>query len=144
MVPNVTIVADSIMVNGNIVALTLSWGEPFNNLDPIVNYIISCSSVRCLLNFTVKTTDNATRNYTITDLSPKTHYEFSVAAVNSVGKGKTGVVMITTPGRITLHIVSYVAPVDITTCVCRYTVRTYLIPCSYIRTYVRLTLNLLL
>ena len=101
-VPNVTIITNSTMINGNNVTLTLSWREPFNNLDPIVKYIISCSSVRCPPNFTAETTDNATRNYTITDLSPNTNYTFSVAAVTSVGKGKTGVVMITTPGGITL------------------------------------------
>ena len=102
MVPNVTTVANSTMVNGSNVTLMLSWGEPFNNLDPIVNYIISCSSVRCPQYFAAKTTDNATRTYIITALSPNTYYTFSVAAVNSVGKGKTGIVMITTPGEVIL------------------------------------------
>ena len=102
MVPNVTIVANSTMVNGTIVTLTLSWGEPFNNLDPIMKYVISCSSVRCPPYFTVETTDNATRNYSVINLSPNTYYKFSVAAVNSVGGGRTGVVMIITPGEITL------------------------------------------
>ena len=102
VVPNVTIITNSTMINGNSVTLTLSWREPFNNLDPIVNYIISCSSVWCPLYFTAETSDNATRNYTITDLAPNTNYTFSVAAVNSVGTGKTGVAMIITPGRITL------------------------------------------
>ena len=119
MVPNVTIVANSTVVNGNIVTLTLSWGEPFNNLDPIVKYIISCSSVRCPPYFTAETTDNATRSYTITDLSPNTYYRFSVAAVNSVGKGRTGVVMVTTPGEIALYtykqLRTYVATVFIHT-----------------------------
>ena len=127
MVPNVTIVANSTMVNGTIVTLTLSWREPFNNRDPIVKYIISCSSVRCPSYFTVEITDNATRNYIITDLSPNTYYRFSVAAVNSVGKGSTSVVMITTPGEITLYTVrirsylcSYSRHTYITSCVCTY------------------------
>ena len=101
VVPNVTIITNSTLVNGNNVTITLSWGEPFNNLDPIVNYSVSCSRLRCPY-FTAETADNATRNYTITNLSPNTNYTFSVAAVNSVGKGKTGVVMIITPGEITL------------------------------------------
>ena len=99
MVPNVT-VDDSITINGNIVTrLRLSWGEPFNNLDPIVNYTVSCSSDGwCPPNFT--TTDNTTRSYTITNLTPMTTYTFSVVATNSIGSGEAGVVMITTPGNV--------------------------------------------
>ena len=86
--------------NRNNVTLTLSWGEPFNNLDPIVNYTVSCSGdVTCPPNFT--TTDNTTRSYTITNLTPMTNYTFSVVATNSIGSGEAGVVMITTPGKIT-------------------------------------------
>ena len=86
-----------IRINGNSISLTLSWREPFNNLDPIVNYIVSCSDdVTCPPNFT--TTDNTTRSYTITNLTPMTNYTFSVVATNSIGSGKAGVVMITTPG----------------------------------------------
>ena len=96
MVPSVTIVDITININGNSVTLTLSWGEPFNNLDPIVNYTVSCSGdVTCPPNFT--TTDNTTRSYTITNLTPMTNYTFSVMATNSIGSGEAGVVMITTP-----------------------------------------------
>ena len=50
MVPDVMAVEN---INGNNV--TLSWGEPFNNLDPIVNYIVSCSGdVTCPPNFATK------------------------------------------------------------------------------------------
>ena len=78
------------------VPYTLSWEEPFNNLDPIVNYTVSCSGdVTCPPNFT--TTDNITRSYTITNLTPVTNYTFSVIATNSIGSGRAGVVMITTP-----------------------------------------------
>ena len=90
---------DSININGNNVALTLSWGEPFNNFDPIVNYTVSCSGgVTCPPNFT--TTDNTTRSYIITNLqlTPMTNYTFSVVATNSIGSGEAGVVMITTQG----------------------------------------------
>ena len=65
-----------------------------------MNYTVSCFSVRCPQNFT--TTDNNT-SYTISNLSPNTHYTFSVVATNSFGSGEAGVVMITTPGRVTLH-----------------------------------------
>ena len=96
MVPGVTIPNNTININGNIITLTLSWGEPFNNLDPIVNYTVSCSgNVTCPPNFT--TTDNTTRSYTITNLTTMTTYTFSVIATNSIGSGKAGVVMITTP-----------------------------------------------
>ena len=76
MVPDVTVDNSTININRINVTLTLSWGEPFNNFDPIVNYTVSCSGdVTCPPNFT--TTDN-TRSYTITNLIPKTHYTFSV------------------------------------------------------------------
>ena len=97
MVPSVTVNENTIVVNGNIVTLTLSWGEPFNNLDPIMNYTVSCSTdITCPPNFT--TTDNTTRSYTITNLTAMTDYTFSVVATNSIGSGEAGVVMTTTPG----------------------------------------------
>ena len=86
-------------INGNNLTLTLSWGEPFNNLDPIVNYTVSCSGdVTCPPNFT--TTDNTTRSYTITNLTPMTNYTFSVVATNSIGSGEAGVVLIITQGKV--------------------------------------------
>ena len=96
MVPGVTVNGSTVNVNGNNVTLTLSWGEPFNNLDPIVNYIVSYSGdVTCPPNFI--TTNNTTRSYAISNLTPMTNYAFSVVATNSVGSGEAGVVMITTP-----------------------------------------------
>ena len=81
------------------ITLTLSWVEPFNNLDPIVNYTVSCSGdATCPPTF--NTTDNATRSYTITNLTTMTNYTFSVVATNSIGSGEAGVVMITTPGEV--------------------------------------------
>ena len=100
MVPNITVVANSLMIDGNNVTFTLSWGEPFNNLDPIVSYTVSCSGVRCPPNF--RTTDNTTRSYTITNLTTLTNYTFSVVAVNSVGRGEAGKLMVTTPGEVTV------------------------------------------
>ena len=77
------------------IRLTLSWGTPFNNFDPIVNYTVSCSGdVTCPPNFT--TTE---RSYTITNLTLMTNYIFSVVATNSIGSGEAGVMMITTPGK---------------------------------------------
>ena len=104
MVPDVMVNDSSMTINEeNIVTLTLSWGEPFNNLDPIVNYTVSCSGdVTCPPNFT--TTDNTTRSYTITNLTTMTTYTFSVVAANSIGSGEAGVVMFTTPpGEVTIH-----------------------------------------
>ena len=96
MVPGVTVDNNTIDVNGNSVTLTLSWGEPFNYLDPIVSYTVSCSGDdTCSPSFT--TTDSTTRSYTITNLTPVTNYTFSVVATNSVGCGEAGVVVITTP-----------------------------------------------
>ena len=75
----------------------MSWEEPFNNFDPIVNYTVLCSGdVTCPPNFT--TTDNTTRSYTITNLTTMTTYTFSVVATNSIGSGEAGRGMITTPG----------------------------------------------
>ena len=101
IVPNVTVSNDTININGNDVTLTLSWGEPFNNFDLIVNYTVSCSGdVTCPPNFT--TSDNTTRSYTITNLTTMTTYTFSVVATNSIGSGEAGVVMIATPPRVNL------------------------------------------
>ena len=58
-----------------------------------MNYTVSCSGdVTCPLNFT--TTDNTTRSYTITNLTTITTYTFSVVAINSIGSGEAGVVMV--------------------------------------------------
>ena len=99
MVPNVTVDDNTTRINRSILTLTLSWREPFNNLDPIMNYTVSCSGdVTCPPNFT--TTDNTTRSYTITHLTTMTTYTFSVVATNSIGSGEAGVLDYTTlPGK---------------------------------------------
>ena len=97
-VSTVLIVTDGITINANNVTLTLNWGEPFNNFDPIINYTVSCSGdSTCPPNFT--TTDNSTRYYIVTDLTPMTKYTFAVLATNSLGSGAAGVLNITAPSR---------------------------------------------
>ena len=67
--------------------ITLSWGEPFNNFDPIMNYTVSCSGdVQCPSTFT--TADNTTRSYTVTNLNSAVSYTFTVVASNSLGSGQ--------------------------------------------------------
>ena len=101
MVPDITVDDNTINITGNNVTLTLSWGEPFNNLDPIVSYTVSCSGdVTCPPNFT--TTDNTTRSYTITNLISNGYYVFSVVATNSIGSGEAGVVTIGNPPTTTV------------------------------------------
>ena len=78
------------------VNITLSWGEPFNNFDPIINYTVMCSGDdQCPEDVT--TTDNTTRSYIIANLTSMTTYTFSVVATNSIDSGEAGVLMITTP-----------------------------------------------
>ena len=109
-VPMVT--ASNITFKGDIINLILSWGEPFNNFDPIVNYTVLCSGDNaCPPNFTI--TDDTTRSYIITNLTPMTNYTFSVVATNSIGSGEPGVLIITTPS-------------------CKYAAR-YICTCTYIR-----------
>ena len=94
MVPSVRV--ESIKVGGNIATLTLSWGETFNNYDPIVKYTVSCSGdFTCPPDFS--TSDITTRNYTIFNLIPMTTYTFSVVATNSFGDGEAGLLTYTIP-----------------------------------------------
>ena len=109
MVPGVTVDNSTININGNIVTLTLSWGEPFNNFDPIVNYTVSCSGDdACPPSFT--TTDNTTRSYTITNLTTMTTYTLSVVATNSVGSGEAGTMDCTTPYKVIIATSDSMAP----------------------------------
>ena len=100
MVPNVTFVITN--TNPNYIVIILSWGEPLNNFNPIVNYTVLCSSSsnQCYQN-SYTTRDNSTQSY-IDFLAPMTTYTFSVVATNSIGSGEAGVVMITTPGEVSL------------------------------------------
>ena len=81
------------ITNGNIVNFTLRWGEPFNNFDPIIMYHVSCSGdAPCPQSY--NTTNNHTRNHTFTGFTPNSYYTFSVVAINSIGSGEAGVVMV--------------------------------------------------
>ena len=128
MIPNVTIPDNTINIDRNNVTLTLSWGEPFNNLNPIVNYTVSCSgNDRCPQNFT--TTDNTTRNYTITNLIPMTTYTFSIVATNSIGSGKAGVVQVTTPAGEDIVLLTVINMKGFYT----YRLYTYIYMCTHIK-----------
>ena len=67
--------------------LTLSWGEPFNNFDPILNYTVSCSGdVTCPPDYI--TPDNTTRYHNVYNLNATIAYNFTVVANNSLGSGE--------------------------------------------------------
>lgn len=84
--PNFTGMTNSMTLEGNLFNITLSWGEPFNNFDPIVNYTVICSGdTWCPPPFI--TADNTTRTYNVYNLNRTTTYVFSVFAVNSIGSG---------------------------------------------------------
>jgi len=86
-VPNFMIDSNSVTFNGDAISFTLSWGEPFNNFDPVVNYTVSCSGdAQCPPDFT--TIDNTTRSYNLANLNSMTNYTFIVVATNSLGDGE--------------------------------------------------------
>ena len=79
--------------DGDVVNFILTWGEPFNNYDPIIIYHVSCSGdAPCPQSY--NTTNNHTRSHTFTGFTPNSYYTFSVVAVNSIGSGEDGVVMV--------------------------------------------------
>ena len=93
-VPSFTGVADSTTLEGNTLNITLSWGEPFSNFDPITNYTVTCSGdVTCPPSFI--TTDNSTRSYIIVNLNATTIYSFNVTATNSLGSSEPAIFMTT-------------------------------------------------
>ena len=101
MVPSIAVDVNTVSINEGIVTLKLSWEEPFNNFDPIVNYTVSCSSdAICPASSNFTTTNNTTRSYTVTNLTTKTTYTFSVTATNSIGSGEAGMLNYTTPGKV--------------------------------------------
>ena len=98
-VPDVMVVIDSVTLDGNNVNLTLTWGEPFNNYDPIVSYTVRClGDVTCPPDF--NTTDNTTRNHTITSLISGTNYTFLVTAFNSIDQSVPSSLVISAPSGI--------------------------------------------
>ena len=88
--------ADSTTLEGNTLNITLSWGEPFNNFDPIANYTVTCSGeVACPSSFT--TTDNSTTSYSIINLNATAIYSLNVTATNSLGSAEPAIFMTTIP-----------------------------------------------
>jgi len=67
----------------NLTAVNLRWTQPFDNNSPITGYILSCKECRTLSNVTV---GNVT-NVVINGLTPGVGYQFSILAVNDIGKG---------------------------------------------------------
>ena len=95
MVPGVRVDENTININGNSVTLTLRWEQPFSYFYPIQHYTgaLSCSHhPTCPLTFIT-----TRRSHTITNLILMTTYRFSVVAINAIGSGDAGVVMITIP-----------------------------------------------
>ena len=93
-VPGFTGMADSMTLQGNTLNLTLSWGEPFNNFDPIISYTVTCSGdVQCPEDHTSPA--NAMRSYSVTNLNSMTIYNFTIVATNSLGSGEPAVYMTT-------------------------------------------------
>ena len=96
MVPDVTVNSIFTDFNENNVILTLSWGEPFNNFDPIINYGVICSGdIACPQRFV--RTDSTMRSFSFSHLSLNAQYMFRVVATNSVGSGEAGVVVFYIP-----------------------------------------------
>ena len=106
MVPDVKVNDSTLRIKGNLVNLTLCWGEPFNNLDNILFYKVSCSGDRCPPDDDINGITRRFRN-----LNSNYAYTFSVVAINSVGSGKAGVLNYTTPGNVFVilfvHICTY-------------------------------------
>ena len=83
------------------ISLLLTWDDPFNNFDPIVNYSVSgcvqqgkgptptMSILEQCPSFTILSIlGNTTKSYTMNGLLPSTRYVFMVAAANSLGTGE--------------------------------------------------------
>ena len=86
-------IAYSRILEGNILNITLTWGEPFNNFDPIANYTVTCSGdALCPPDFI--TDDNTTRYYNVIGLNLITNI-FTVVATNSLGSGEPAIFMAT-------------------------------------------------
>ena len=67
----------------SLTAVNLTWGQPFDNNSPIINYIVSCDI--CPTTSTVL--DANVTNLVIDGLTPGVEYKFNVAALNILGAG---------------------------------------------------------
>ena len=81
-VTNVMIDLTTVNIDNNNVSLTLSWDEPFDNFDPIVNYTITinCNDASCPVMFNVTTTSASVSFITDFSVTP-----LSVIATNTIG-----------------------------------------------------------
>jgi len=71
----------------------LSWGEPFNNFDPITNYTVTCSTGDGDASCTgCNIAGNTTRYCVIPKLLQTKSYTFHVKARNNIGIGEPGVI----------------------------------------------------
>ena len=87
---------NNMTLEGNLLNITLSWGEPFNNFVPILSYTVTCSGdTRCPPPFI--TADNTTRTYNVYNLNRTTTYVFSVLAHNSIGSGNPAIFIYAPP-----------------------------------------------
>ena len=72
-------------------SVRLSWEEPFNNFDPITNYIVTCYTGDGAASCSGCDVNATTRYCVISDFSPTKKYAFHVKAKNSIGIGEPGV-----------------------------------------------------
>ena len=77
--PSFTGMVDSTTHKGNMLNLTLSWGEPFNNCDPTISYSVTCfGGINVLI--IKQSSANTTRSYNIANLNSTAIYNFAVFA----------------------------------------------------------------
>jgi len=69
----------------------LSWKQPFNNFDPITNYIVTCYTDDGAASCSGCDVNGNTRYCDISDFSPTENYSFHVNAANDIGIGEPGV-----------------------------------------------------
>ena len=65
----------------SLTAVNLTWGQPFDNNNAIINYIVSCD----ICHTTSTVVDANVTNLVIDGLTPGVKYVFNVVAVNSLG-----------------------------------------------------------
>ena len=106
---------DTVNIDNN-VSFTLNWNEPFDNFDPIVNYIITinCNDASCPVMFTVTTT-SASVSF-ITDLSMMT--PLSLTATNTIGTSDPATIVIV--GKLCICIHTYIHMVCTYVCMLMY------------------------
>jgi len=99
VVPNVMLDLNTVDVMSDginsMFTFILIWGVPFDNFDPIQNYIITiigCTGSRCPLTMT---TDNVTTSLDVSYTTRITNVTTMVTANNSIGSSNPAVVEVT-------------------------------------------------